>query len=137
VEPYFRAGTRIVLVLYAIPLGLSLTLVALDPIWTRVLFALLSLILIAANLDTALRIRAVAKVIPSLALLMNEVLGSVRVLVLVVLPWSLGGLHPTREDLTWAILLAFATGFISIIALVLSVFDTARFAARRPGGERQ
>jgi hypothetical protein len=68
---------------------------------------------------------------------MNEVLGSVRVLVLVVLPWSLGGLHPTREDLTWAILLAFATGFISIIALVLSVFDTARFAARRPGGERQ
>lgn len=137
VEPYFRAGTRIVLVLYAIPLGLSLTLVALEPIWTRVLFAVLSLILIAANLDTAVRMRAVAKAVPSTALLMNEVLGSVGVLVLVVLPWSLGGLHPTREDLTWAILLAFATGFISIIALVLSVFDTARFAARRPGGERQ
>jgi hypothetical protein len=68
---------------------------------------------------------------------MNEVLGSVRVLVLVVLPWRLGGLHPTREDLAWAILLAFATGFISIIALVLSVFDTASFAARRPDGESQ
>ena len=135
VEPYFRAGTRIVLVLYAIPLGLSLTLVALEPIWTRVLFAVLSLILIAANLDTAVRMRAVAKAVPSTALLLNEVLGTVGVVALVVTPWILGGLHPTREDLTWAILLAFATGFISIIALVLSVFDTARFAARRPDGE--
>jgi hypothetical protein len=69
----------------------------LDPIWTRVLFALLSLILIAANLDTALRIRAVAKVIPSPALLMNEVLGSVGVLVLVVLPWSSEGSIPPER----------------------------------------
>ena len=53
VAPYIRAGTRIVLVLYAIPLGLSLTLVVLEPIWTRLLFALLSLVLVAANLDTA------------------------------------------------------------------------------------
>jgi hypothetical protein len=53
VEPYFRASTRIVLVLYALPLGLSLSLVALEPVWSRVPFALLSLLLLAANLDTA------------------------------------------------------------------------------------
>jgi hypothetical protein len=34
VEPNFRASTRIVLVLYALPLGLSLSLVALEPVWS-------------------------------------------------------------------------------------------------------
>jgi hypothetical protein len=67
VEPYFRAGTRIVLVLYTIPLGLSLALVVLEPIWARVLFALLSLTLVAANIDTAVRIRAVARATGSAA----------------------------------------------------------------------
>lgn len=137
VEPYFRAGTRIVLVLFAIPLGLSLTLVALEPIWTRVLFALLSLMLIAANIDTAARIRSVARLTRSTALFVNEVGGTVGVVALVVVPWVLGGLHPTREHLTWAILLAFASGFISICALVLSAFDIARIeVGDRSKGER-
>jgi len=125
-ESYFRSSTRIVMVLFSIPLGLSLTLVVLDPVWNRVLFAFLSLVLVAANVDTALRIPAVHKVTGSIALLVNEVVGSLGVLTLVVLPWLLGGLHPTREDLTWAILLSFASGFLSILALVLSVFDVAR-----------
>jgi hypothetical protein len=132
VVPYFRAGTRIVLVLYAIPLGLSLTLVAMEPVWSRVLFAVLSLMLIAANIDTALRIRSVAKVTGSIALLLNEIVGTLAVLVLIFIPWVLGGLHPTREDLTWAILLAFASGFISVAALVLSIFDAAGSEDRRP-----
>jgi hypothetical protein len=130
VEPYFRASTRIVLVVYAFPLGLSLSLVVLRPIWSRVLFALLSLLLVAANLDTAARIRAVARVTGSTALLVNELVGTAAVVVIVALPWVLGGLHPTREDLTWTILLAFATGFTSISALVLFVLDLARFEAK-------
>jgi hypothetical protein len=98
-EPYFRAGTRIVLVLFAISLMLSLTLVVLEPVWNTLLFAVLSLILLAANLDTAIRMRAVSRVTRSTALLVNEVVGTAAVLVIVVLPWVLGGLHPTREDL--------------------------------------
>jgi drug/metabolite transporter (DMT)-like permease len=94
-----------------------------------VLFALLSLLL-AANQDTAVRIRAVARVTGSTALLMNELAGSAAVVAIVALPWVLGGLHPTREDLTWAILLAFAAGFASISALVLFVQDLARFEAK-------
>jgi hypothetical protein len=129
VEPYFRASTRIVLVVYAFPLGLSLSLVALRPVWSRVLFVLLSLLLLAANLDTVARIRAVARVTGSTALLVNELMGTAAVVVIVALPWVLGGLHPTREDLTWTILLAFATGFTSISALVLFVLDLARFEA--------
>src|SRR5215218_2116393 len=105
VEPYFRASTRIVLVLYT----------------------LLSLLLLAANLDTAARIRAVTSVTGSTALLVNELVGTATVVAIVALPWVLGGLHPTREDLAWAILLAFAAGFASISALVLFVLDIARF----------
>ena len=129
VSSYFRSGTRIVLVLFAIPIGLSLSLVVLEPVWSRILFVLLSLTLLAANLDTALRIRSVAKVTGSTALLVNEVAGTAGVLTLVVLPWILGGLHPGREDLTWAILLSFASGFLSICTVVLSAFDIAKFEA--------
>jgi hypothetical protein len=129
VEPYFRASTRIVLVLYTLPLGLSLSLVVLQPIWSQVLFGLLSLVLLAANVDTAARIRAVARVTGSTALLVNELVGTAAVVAIVVLPWVLGGLHPTREDLTWTILLAFAAGFASISALVLFVLDLDRFEA--------
>jgi heme/copper-type cytochrome/quinol oxidase subunit 2 len=51
-EPYFRSGTRIVLILFAIPLILSMTLVVMEPVWSHLLFALLSLIPIAANVDS-------------------------------------------------------------------------------------
>ena len=70
------------------------------------------------------------RVTGSTALLVNELAGTAAVLVIVALPWVLGGLHPTREDLTWTILLAFATGFTSISALVLFVLDLARFEAK-------
>jgi hypothetical protein len=53
----------------------------------------------------------------------NEVVTSVLALALVALPWVLGGLRPTREDLTLAIILAFAAGLLSIGATVMSAFD--------------
>ena len=127
VDPYYKASTRIVLILYAIPLGLSLTLVVLDLIWTRLLFVVLSIMLVVANVGTAARVRPVAKLIGSTALLVNEVAGSVGVVVIIVIPWIRGGLHPVREDLTWAILLSFAIGFLSVCTVVLSAFDIARF----------
>jgi hypothetical protein len=137
VEPYFRASTRIVLVLFAIPLGLSLALAWLDPIWSTVLFAVLSVVLLAANVDTAKRIRAVTRVTGATALLVNEVLGTAGVLVIVTMPWILGGVRPERGDLAWAILLSFGLGFVSVCAMVLSVFDIGRYeAAARATGDR-
>jgi hypothetical protein len=137
-EAYFRAATRIVLILYALPLALSLTLVVLSLNWNRVIFALLSLLLLAATVDTLARARGVLSVSGSPILLANELLGTAAVVLLVTLPWILGGFHPTREDLTWAILLSFGSGFLSVGALVLSALDTARFeeaeAARSRGG---
>jgi hypothetical protein len=129
-EPYLRAGTRITLIVFAIPIGLSLALVGLEPVWARALFALLSLVLVAANVDSAVRVRGVAKVTGSTAMLVNEVVTTVLAVTLIIVPWALGGLHPTREDLTWAILLSFVAGFLSIGATVISAFDIARFDAR-------
>ena len=124
---YLRSGTRITLIVLAIPLGLSLTLVALEPAWSRWLFALLSVALIVANVDSVRRLRGVR----SIALVANEALATAMTVALVTIPWILGGLEPTREDLTWSILLAFAAGLLSISAIVMSVFDAAR-----PGTER-
>jgi hypothetical protein len=128
-EPYLRSGTRITMIVFAISLGLSLALVALTLPWARALFAVMSLVLVAANIDSAVRVRGVKKATGSTALLVNEVVTSMMVLVLIVTPWALGGLHPTREDLTWAILLSFAAGFLSISATVMSAFDIARLEA--------
>jgi hypothetical protein len=129
VEPYIRASTRITLILFTIPLALSLTLVVLEPGWSTALFALLSLVLIAANVDTATRVRGVRGILGSPALLATEVVGTALVVVLLVLPWTLGGIDPSREDLTWAILLSFAAGLLSVFATVMTVFD---LASQRP-----
>jgi hypothetical protein len=134
-EPYLRAGTRITLIVFAIPLGLSLALVVLDPAWGRLLFLALSVLLVVANVDSVLRVRGVGRVTGSTALVLNEVITTVLVVLVVTLPWVLGGLRPTREDLTWAIILSFAAGFLSIGATVISAFDVARLERspdRRP-----
>jgi hypothetical protein len=125
VVPYYRSSTKIVLVLFAIPVGVSFTLVVLDIGWSIGLFIALSLALVAANVDTASRIPAVREQTGSTVLWLNEILGSIGVLVIVALPWILGGLDPTREDLTWAILVSFATAFASLFTMVMSVFDIA------------
>lgn len=127
IEPYFRAATLIVLVVFAIPIGVSLTLVALELVWSRVLFAVLSLMLVAVAVQTAIRVRPVSKV--STVLLVNEVAATIATVPLVVTPWVLGGIDPSREDLTWSILLSFVLGFLSLGALVLSTFDIARLEA--------
>ena len=131
-EPYLRAGrTRITLIVFAVPLGLSLSLVVLDLLWSRILFAALCVTLIAANVDTLVRIGAAVSVTGSRGFLVNEIATTALTAVLIVLPWALGGLHPTREDLTWPILLAFLAGFLSICATVMSIFEMSRIDASR------
>jgi hypothetical protein len=99
-----------------------------------VLFAVLSLLLLAANVATSVRIRTLAKLTRSRAVLVNHLVSSAGILALVAIPWVLGGLHPTREDLTWAILLSLATGFLCTGTPVLSVSTSPRW--RLPPGPR-
>jgi hypothetical protein len=131
-QPYLRAGTRITLIVFAIPIGLSLAFVALEPVWARLLFLVLSILLIVANVDSIVRVRGVARVTRSKALLLNEIVTTIMAALLIVLPWALGGFHPTRPDFVWAILLAFAAGFLSISATVISAFDVESAEANTP-----
>ena len=123
---YLRSGTRITLIVLSIPLGMSLSLVVLEPAGASLLFALLSVILIAANIDSALRVRGVHRATGSISLLINEVVATAMTVTLIVLPWILGGITPTRRDFAWSILLAFAAGLLSIGAIVMSAFDVTR-----------
>ena len=121
------------ILVYAIVIGLSLTLVALELIWSRVLLVVFSILLIAANVETVRDVRRLTRAYRSPMLLATEVLGTVGTLLGITLPWILGGLEPGREDITWTILLAFATGFIGIWAMVLTAFD---IGGRAPDGRR-
>jgi hypothetical protein len=123
---YLRSGTRITLIVLSIPLGMSLSLVVLERAWASLLFALLSVTLIAANIDSALRVRGVHRATGSMALLINEIVATALTVTLIFLPWVLGGITPTRRDFTWSILLAFAAGFLSIGAIVMSAFDVSK-----------
>ena len=127
VEPYIRAGTGIVFILFAFPLLLSMTLVALEPIWSIGLYVVLSVLLIVSNVDTVVRLRRMVRAIRSPSMVVNEYVGTVGSIAIVTVPWALGGLSPTREDLAWAILIAFVTAFLSVAATVLFVLDVARF----------
>ena len=130
--PYIRASAQIVILVYAIAIGLSLTLVALEIIWSRVLLVVLSVLLIAANVDTLRGVRRLTRSYRSPMLLATETLGTFGTVLGITLPWILGGLEPGREDITWMILLAFATGFIGIWAMVLTAFDIGGRAPEVP-----
>ena len=52
-----------------------------------------------------------------------EVVATAGAVLVITVPWVLGGLEPSREDLTWGVLLAFASGVFSIWAMVMIAFD--------------
>lgn len=127
VEPYFRASTRIVLIVFTIPLGVSLTMVALPVGWSRLLFIALVLGLIAANISTVGLLRPLVEATRSRLLWANEIVSTAAAAVMVVLPFITGGLAPDRNDLVPSILIALGLGFLSTCVLVLTLFDVAAF----------
>ena len=127
VEPYFRAATLITFISFAIPLGVSLTLVALPIVWSRLLYVALVVGLIIVDFSTVKAVRECVRVTGLRLLLMMEIVGTAVVALMVILPLATGGLTPEREDLVPAILLSLAIGFLSTCVLVLTLFDIARF----------
>lgn len=127
VEPYFRAATLITFISFAIPLGVSLTLVAGPIVWSRLLYMALVVGLIVVNFTTVRTVRECVRATGLRLLVMMEVVGTAVVVLMVILPLATGGLSPEREDLVPAILLSLGIGFLSTCVLVLTLFDIARF----------
>ncbi len=126
VEPYFRAATTITFILYAIPLFVSLTLVALPIGWSRLLYLVMVVGLVVTDVTTVSTVRAVRRATRLGLLTMIEAVGTAAVAVMVILPLATGGFSPDREDLVPALLLSLGVAFLGTCVLVLTLFDIAR-----------
>lgn len=136
VEPYFRAATLITFISFAIPLGVSLTLVSLPIVWSRLLYLALVVGLIVVDVSTVRAVRRSYRVTGLRLLVMMEVVGTAMVALMIILPLATGGLSPERDDLVPGILLSLAIGFLSTCVLVLTLFDIARFERADPPQQR-
>lgn len=141
IEPYFRAATLITFISFAIPLAVSLTLVALPIFWSRLLYGTLVVGLIMVNVTTVKAVRECIRVVRLRLLVMMEVVGTAVVALMVILPLATGGLTPERGDFAPGILLSLGIGFLSTCVLVLTLFDIARYersaspGLQRPNGQ--
>ncbi|MGC5617664.1 hypothetical protein [Georgenia sp. Z1491] len=122
-DRYIRAGTRWVLIAYSLPLIVPLALVGAEPVWATVTCVVCAAALVIATVDTSRRIVKKGATRRSLALAANEIVTSLAVVALVVLPWILGGWIPSPSDLVPSLLLALAIGFTSTAAVIMSVVD--------------
>ena len=127
VEPYFRAATSITFIAYAVPVVVPLTLVALAVGWSVVLYYALVVALIVVNFSTVSTVRTLRRAMDLNLLVMIEVVGTVVIGLMIILPVVLGGFSPDREDLVPGILLSLGIAFLGTWVLVLTLFDIARF----------
>jgi hypothetical protein len=132
VEPYFRAATSITFIAYAIPVVVPLTLVALPVEWSVALYYALVAGLIVVNVSTVSTVRKVQREMRLNLLAMIEAVGTVVIALMVILPLALGGLSPDRGDLVPGIMLSLFIAFLGTWALVLTLFDIARFERSNP-----
>lgn len=130
-DRYLRAGVRSVFILYAIPLFVPITFIALEPVWGRMLFATLSVLLVAATVSTGRRILTPRGSAQSPTVIINEWAGMIGTIPLVALPWVLGGLAPRPADFNASLLLALGFGFSSTVTLIMNEFDAKRDARPR------
>lgn len=124
VDHYLRSGVRWVFVIYALPLFVPLTLAAFDPIWGTATFIGLSVILLLSTMDTGRRIVKSGRMGVSPALAVNQWGSTAAVVVLVALPWIIGGWVPPATAFIPSIILAIAVGFTSTAALIMTQFDS-------------
>jgi hypothetical protein len=119
---YLRSGTRFILLLYSLALGLSLALLVLEPAWITVTFVVLGIAIIGALVSFTLRARDLRRVMARMHVASLWIAWP-PVLVTLALPWVTEGLNPGREAFTASILLSGAFAFVGTASLVLVAFD--------------
>ena len=135
VEPYLRAATSITFIAYAIPVVVSLTLVSLPIGWSRWLYYGLVLGLVVVNVSTVSTVRRLQQEIRLRLLLMIEVVGTVGVALMIILPLATGGTTFSRDDLVPGLLLSLGVAFLGTWVLVLTLFDIARYERSQLGSQ--
>lgn len=123
---YLRTATRWVFTAYSIPLFVPLLLVAMEPLWGAITFAVLGIVLTLLTVETGRRMLAGGRSDMSRALVINEWMTSAALLAAMILPWALGGWVPEPAEFTPSLLLILGSGFASTAALVMAQFDATR-----------
>jgi len=132
-DRYLRSGFRWVFIVYSLPVLVPLALAAGHPIWGALVFIALGAVLVVASVDTVRRILMEGGAGMSRAIMINEWFTTAAVLVIVALPWVLGGWVPEPSAFIPSLLLAMAAGFTSTAAVVMALFDaTMGMPAREP-----
>ncbi len=128
--PYLRSTVRMILLLYAVALAVSLGLVVLDRFWVTVLFGLSTLAIVGGGIDVSRRRHSLDQVahIPGT----SRRLMWVAIAVMTLPPWVAGGLEPGRPELTLAALLIGAFAFLNTVGLLMSAFDLDRMLGAAP-----
>lgn len=124
IQPLIRAMSKLILLLFSFVLGVSLGLVALAPVWLKVLFLGIAVYFFPAAVgftSHAIAIRRTFK--GSLELLIYVVVTWLWLLVIVSIPWVLGGWSPTRSHYGWSLFLAGFLAFVQTLGLFLLSFD--------------
>lgn len=120
---YLRATAKVVLLLYALVLALSLGIVMLEERWAAVLLALMSVALISSLVEWTGQSRQLRRAVRIRGI--SALGGWVLTLVPLLSPWIVGGWPPTRETLTLTVALVGALAFANSVGLVLVAFDLA------------
>ena len=132
-DRYLRSGVRWVFLVYTLPLFLPLVLAAFDPIWGTATFILISVILLLSTLDTGRRILKNGGMGVSLSLAVNQWVSTAGVVLLVALPWIIGGWVPPATAYIPSLIIAIAIGFTSTAALIMTQFDATAAMAESSG----
>lgn len=133
-QQYMQAAARTVIVLYGMTLGVSLGLVVLEPSWAALLYLCLSLVLLWSVIRTSVAIDRLhealeLRVMPQVPMWLAAVASLSG-------PWVMGGIDPSREQLTAAVLFLGVLAFASSASLVLSTFDISRLESSAVPGSR-
>ena len=131
-DRYLRSGVRWVFLIYALPLFVSLALAAFEPIWGAAIFIAMSVIVVLSSVDTGRQMLMRGASGNSTALLINQWTSTAAVIVLVALPWIIGGWVPPAPAFIPSILLTLAAGFASTAALIMAQFDATAAMVAEP-----
>lgn len=122
-DHYLRSSVRWVFVVYALPLFVPLTFAAFEPFWGTATFIAFSALVALTTLDTGRRILVRGGSGNSKARVVNQWVCTAAVVVLILLPWAIGGWVPPATAFIPSLIIALGVGFASTAALIMAQFD--------------
>lgn len=139
---YLKAAVRSVICLYGMAALVSLAMVVFSSEFASALYVVLSAVLMWSVVDTNAATRRLQRAVGVRVL--SQTFTWFATILIVGIPWVLGGLNPSRPHFTWGLIFVIVFAFIATTSFVLSAFDLSALedsadfgsgshASRQPG----